>query len=90
VDGRELFYRSGQRWMVTPVTTGGQIAVGSPTVLFEGPFLNPPGPSYDVTPDGKRFLVLVPVGEDAPLTRVNLVVNWFQELRAKVPVQKSR
>ena len=44
--------------------------------------------SYDVTPDGQRFLmvqVLEPLPE--PATELILVTNWFEELRRLVPAR---
>ena len=48
------------------------------------------GTVYDVTPDGKRLLV-ISRGEEgtAPdVQRINVVVNWFEELKRLVPVGK--
>jgi hypothetical protein len=46
------------------------------------------GRRYDVSPDGKRFLLIKPVGEPrqgaAPRSLV-VVLNWFQELKRLVP-----
>jgi hypothetical protein len=40
--------------------------------------------SYDVTPDGERFLLTKLPGEQ-PEPRIVVVLNWFEELLAKVP-----
>jgi hypothetical protein len=69
---------------VDPVTGN----AGKPTVLFSGPYksmLDWTAPrSYDVTADGERFLMLrFPPG--GARNRVNVVTNWFAELRQKVP-----
>ncbi len=42
-------------------------------------------------PDGERFVVVVPAdavteGEQAPAGQINIVLNWFQELLERVPV----
>jgi hypothetical protein len=63
-------------------------SVGAPRKLFEGPFVVGSGHSYDVTPDGQRFLmvkVLEPLPE--PATELILVTNWFEELRRLVPAK---
>jgi len=39
---------------------------------------------YGVSPDGKRFLVLLLDPRAIP-TQINVVLNWFEELNAKVP-----
>jgi len=85
--GRELVYRSGDKVMAVDIdpSTG---ASGAPRMLFSAPYPDNPGwtrpRSYDVTPDGERFLLTKLPGE-LPRPRVLLVLNWFEELRAKVP-----
>jgi eukaryotic-like serine/threonine-protein kinase len=52
--------------------------------IKQGPFAN-----YDVSPDGQRFLMLKPVEQDqAALTLINLVLNWTEELKRLVPIEK--
>ena len=44
--------------------------------------------SFDVTPDGERFLVVLPAERteiDAPQPRIVIIQNWFEELRRLVP-----
>jgi hypothetical protein len=43
-------------------------------------------PAYDVTPDGQRFL-LAKTGGQAP-EEINVVLNWFADLKQKAPTQK--
>ncbi len=82
--GRELVYRSGQRMMAVTVdpASGG---LGPPAELFRGPYVtSSDGQSYDVTPDGERFLMLRrPAGTEP--RQVIVVTNWFRELRRLVP-----
>jgi len=69
------------------VPTG--FAAGKPRMLFEGPYLPTPAsfPYYDVSPDGQRFLMLKPAESQASApTQINVVLNWFEELKRKVPV----
>jgi len=44
---------------------------------------------FDVAPDGQRFYVVqAPTLPPSPVvTQINLVTNWFEELKAKVPVK---
>jgi hypothetical protein len=61
---------------------------GQATALFDGPYPDSPGwtrpRSYDVSRDGGRFLLLkLPPQPSRP--RIQVVLNWFDELRAKVP-----
>ena len=67
------------------VQTGPNLSFGAPEALFSGAFL--PG-SWDVHPDGERFLVteLVDAGEvteggETARTRRIVVLNWFERLR---------
>ena len=46
------------------------------------------GRSYDISPDGKRFLMIKEPGEAAS-TELNLVLNWFEELERLVPTGPS-
>ena len=81
-DGKELFYRNGNTWMAVAVSLKPEFAAGIPRPLFEGPYVNVGGVSYDVTADGQRFLLLKPA-EQSPVTHLNVVLNWFEELKKK-------
>jgi serine/threonine-protein kinase len=87
-NGRELFYRNGDKMMTVDIATQPGFAAGKPRVLFEGPYDPPPVPvaNYDVSPDGQRFLMLKSTeqAQSAP-TQINVVLNWFEELKRRVP-----
>ena len=87
VDGKELFYRNKDKWFVVPIDTTEGFKAGKPTVLFEGSYINVYGYSWDVYPDGQRFLVLRP-GEQKNPRQIRIILNWFEELKQKVPVGK--
>lgn len=57
-------------------------------MLFEGDYLASAFPltgvTYNVTSDGQRFLMVKDVGQTSA-TQINVVVNWFEELRRLVP-----
>jgi serine/threonine-protein kinase len=88
-NGRELFYRNGNKMMAVEVTTQPSFSAGTPKVLFEGQYQLLPlvsTPNYDVAPDGQRFLMLKPTEqEQAATTQINVLLNWFEELKQKVP-----
>ena len=90
-NGREIFYVSMSALMSVPVTTDSTFAAGKPSKLFEGPyFFGPTGRTYDVSPDGQRFLMLKQssvAGESSPSARMVLVQNWFEELKRRVPTK---
>jgi hypothetical protein len=90
-DGRELFYRDfSGALMSVPVTAGPAFAPGRPVRLFEGAgFLGAGaqggGRTYDVSPDGSRFL-MVRI-EDQSSTPLVVVLNWFEELERLAPIR---
>jgi hypothetical protein len=43
---------------------------------------------YDVTADGKRF-IMVKLPEGSAPRRINVIVNWFEELRRRVSTDKK-
>jgi Tol biopolymer transport system component len=90
-NGRELFYRSGNRMMAVDIATQTGFAAGKPRQLFEGRYLvTATGwarPNYDVSPDGQRFLMLKPVEREAPVTQINVVLNWSEELKRLAPAK---
>jgi eukaryotic-like serine/threonine-protein kinase len=84
-DGKEMFYRNGSKFMSVPVTLAPEFTVGKPHLLFEGPYVLVGSQSYDVSPDGQRFLVLEPVEKELePLTHLNVVLNWFEDVKHRV------
>jgi hypothetical protein len=94
-DGRELFYVSMGTLMRVPLTTtGSTVKPGTPVKALEGPYFYGAGfgsgRTYDVSPDGRRFLMIKEIRRvDEPTTsaRLILVQNWFEELKRRVPVK---
>lgn len=86
-DRRELFYRNGQKWMAVDVTTDPDFKSGSPRLLFEGPYLNIPGVSYDVAADG-RFLILEENFKQPTTLHVQAIFNWAEEVKRRVPASR--
>jgi hypothetical protein len=42
---------------------------------------------YDIIPDGKQFAMVMPTsqtGTNQPSTQINVVLNWFEELKPRV------
>ena len=69
--------------MVVDVTTSPSFSAGRPRVLFENleRFT-----WWEVAPDGQRFLAIQPVEPEQPPTQINVVLNWFEELKQRVAV----
>jgi Tol biopolymer transport system component len=90
-NGRELFYRSGDKMMAVDIATQPSFASGKPRMLFEGQYSPAPGttPNYDVSPDGQRFLMIKPSEAGEAPTQINVVLNWFEELKQRVPTGKK-
>jgi hypothetical protein len=87
-DGKELFYLdpSGRLFAVLVQNSrpNSAFSMGAPQALFDTGLarvdrwiggLFPGAPSYDVAPDGKRFLVRV-IKEHGPDPPLVLVTNW--------------
>jgi len=75
-DGRELYYQDAKnRIMAVPINTASTFEAGAPHELFVNP-----GSHFDVTADGRRFLVAVPTGTtiSPPIT---VVMNWRSILK---------
>ena len=57
----------------------------TPRLIFETDFYNAYGYSYDLAANDERFLVLLPEAQRTDVTHLNVVVNWFEELKRHVP-----
>ncbi len=84
--GDKLFYRHGDQWMSVSVSTEPEFVAHPPEPAFSGNYRNVGGRSYDISPDGERFLVLVPDQRSANVTQIRVVQNWFEELKSRVPL----
>jgi len=83
--GGEIFYREGQKMMVAQIQTQPSLQVSTPRALFEGLYEVMDGPiNYDVTPDGRRFLMVKMERSEAP-TELRVVTHWDRELRKALP-----
>jgi Tol biopolymer transport system component/predicted Ser/Thr protein kinase len=90
-DGRKLFYVSGETnsLMAVDVQTTPTVTFGEPVVLLpqiaHGLALKERW--YDITPDGRQLLVLVPDRSDPRSREVDVVLHWFEELKRRLPTQ---
>ena len=85
----EILCREGDKMMTASVKTEPNLRAGRPRILFEGLSLLSRGGDtserdYDLTPDGQRFL-MVKRGEESLPTQINVVLNWAEDLKQKVP-----
>ena len=85
-NGRELFYRQGDRMMAVDIATQPDLIAQTPRMLFESADLLRVSttPNYDVTRDGQRFLMVQRTAQQ-PAPQLTVVLNWFDELRRRAP-----
>jgi Tol biopolymer transport system component len=87
-NGREIFYRSGNRIMAADVSVSGHdVVLSTPRLLFEQRYAygaNTALANYDVSVDGRLFVM---VKNDAGASHLNVVLNWFDELKQRAPVK---
>jgi hypothetical protein len=93
VNGKELFYveADGTLARVAVEAKGTTWNNGAPTKLFERRYYTGvnSGRSYDVSPDGQRFLMLRLAGGEASATPPTLIVvqHWDEDLKRLVPTR---
>jgi eukaryotic-like serine/threonine-protein kinase len=79
-NGREIFYRIGDRMMAVDFTSSGdEFQLSAPKQLFARAYAYGAGitiANYDVTKDGQRFLM---VRDDASLGRLRVILNWHPD-----------
>ena len=46
--------------------------------------------NYDFDPVNRRFIMVKPLQEESTPTQINVVLNWFEELKRLVPSQEDR
>jgi hypothetical protein len=89
--GGELYFRNGDKMMAVGVSTAPTFTTGRPQQLWEGHYSHgmstscgPPGATssnYDVTADGRRFLMVKDEAPDTAFSRQMVVVlGWAGEL----------
>ena len=95
-DGRELFYRVGNRMMVVEVETEPAVRVIPPQELWEEPYfdlvLGTGGRQYHVAPDGRFLMMRQGAATDeataSPEATLALVLHWFAELQRRVSTDR--
>ena len=69
---------------VTVETDGATFSAGRPVALFPIKWFFEYGWGFDVSRDGQRFLMTRQIEPAA--SKIQVVLNWFDELKARVPV----
>ncbi len=78
-NSKEIFYRKDKKFFRVGVATEPSFSPSRPELLFEGDYEN-----WDVAPDGKRFLMIKDEAAESAPKHLNLVLDWFEDLRARV------
>jgi serine/threonine protein kinase len=98
-NGRELFFLSNDNSvMAAAVQTVPTFKLETPKTLFKSTTVSVSrgniGHPWDISPDGKRFLMIKPPAPTVatpqpptPQPKINVVVNWLEELKQRVPVK---
>jgi len=92
--GKKLFYLSldyNQVW-ASDVLSETRLSFGSPRFLFVQSKLQGSVPvrGYDISLDDQRFLAVQREDrQPQPVTEINLIQNWFEELKRLVPTRKK-
>ena len=92
-DGSAIYFRDGNRVVRAAVTVGETLSVGWLDVLFEAEWIADAlgRHDWDVHPNGQSFVAVKgPASEETevdgvPIIPVQIVVNFFEELKQRVP-----
>jgi len=91
-----LFYVTAVGLMTVPIETTTAFSIGNARKLLDDRYryffgdVYFPGRTYDISPDGKRFLVIKQAAEsgtedDSSGSRLVVVLNWTEELKRLAP-----
>jgi serine/threonine-protein kinase len=88
-DAKAIYYVRDDAMMAVPIEADEtKITVGIPRKLFEFP----PGRraerdsrTFDIAPDGKRFVLMRSANPGMGRRQINIVLNWSEELQRRVP-----
>lgn len=89
-DGREIYFREGESGAIMAVTVStesGAFSAGPVRRVVAAP-ASGDGPSYSISPDATRFLVITdssPVTGTSKEASLVIVNNWFAELQSLIP-----
>jgi hypothetical protein len=69
--------------MAVSLETSPDFSVSKSRLVFEAHFarISSDVPNYDIAPNGQRLLMVKENQQKAAITQLNVVLNWFQELK---------
>jgi len=89
-DGTELYFVNDNKLFSVPVETDGNFVRGAAAEIIDSGYVlgNQFGRNYDIHPSGDRFLLVKSLGGagSASSASLHVVLNWFEELKERVPV----
>jgi Tol biopolymer transport system component len=81
-DGRTIYYRGNRHIIAAHVTTSPTFSVTSRDTLFDDRFEHDPFKAdWDISPDGKHFLMLEPADNNQQIV---VVLNWARVVRERM------
>ena len=87
-DGSELYYISSlAKMMAVSISPDSVFSSGAPRELFDVSqmfFPSTPLANYDISPDGKRFVMVRNTRERTSTQACNVILNWTDELRQRL------
>ena len=88
--GRELYYADDVQLWAMGIQTEPTLEWKNPVALFEAPWplFSSGSVNYDVTTDGQQFVFVQPLPSESDdrSSQINVVLNWFEELKKGVPI----
>jgi serine/threonine-protein kinase len=99
-DSREIFFRNGDAVMGTSLRTDPTFSFETPKMLFRGTYVrsvlafgNWDFATWDISPDGQRFLMMKELAAatavERGLRKITVILNWYEEIKRLVPTGKK-
>jgi dipeptidyl aminopeptidase/acylaminoacyl peptidase len=87
--GRELFFRAGRKMVAVPLAfEGTSVHIGTPQTVFEGDYPEWAGANYDVSADGRQFIIVRTASASTRVLSARL--NWTTELARLAPIEPAK
>jgi serine/threonine-protein kinase len=88
--GKTLYYRSGITMKAVAIEVEPSFSLGETNDLFtEWAERNNMVRNYDFDPVNRRFIMVKSLQDESTPTKINVVLNWFDELKRLVPADRE-
>ena len=91
--GGEIYYRNGDQMMAVTITDAKRLTVAKPEILWSGRYLagvgsscgmsGPTSANYDVSADGRRFLMIQDKAQDVVGKQLSVIPGWSGSLKRR-------